>query len=438
MAHQLRVLGPPEVIDRDGNQLSLSLGKPLALLIYVACSTSPVSRDELADLLWPGTDKQKGRHSVRQALWVLRNAFEEEVFENHDPLSLSEEMLEVDLHRFSADLAEGRVEEARSQWRGPVLDHFVLAGVRHWNQWAEELRSTVEIRLGKALLQHAESLAEGGNAEAALSVLNQAVEVAPASEPSHLAKIKLLLDLLRLDAAREALADAHGVLGDTRESSDRLAALEERLDGIVREQRSRVTEGESFPMEFVGRSRELAELHALWRDADLGRTRVAVITGSSGIGKTRLGQELLSYVSGDEVRTVALKGTRAETKLRWGAASELVRQLLRLPGSAGISSASDSLLRAMLPSMGRAAINLQTVNGVSPAAILDAVTDLLESVTFEFPLLVLVDDFQWMDGESRTLFLGLANRCRELRVLLLILGRGKYSYSSWCTSIRLC
>ena len=101
-------------------------------------------------------------------------------------------------------------------------------------------------------------------------------------------------------------------------------------------------------MEFVGRSRELAGLHSLWRDADLGRTRVAVITGPSGIGKTRLAQELLSNAVGMEVRSVSLKGTHGEMKLRWGAASDFIRQLLRLPGSAGISSASDSLLKAML------------------------------------------------------------------------------------------
>ena len=130
MAHQLRVLGPPEVLDGDGNPVSLSLGKPLALLIYVACKSSPVSRDDLADLLWPEVDGPKGRHSVRQALWVLRNAFREELFENHDPLSLKEGALDVDLHDFLGHLAEGSVEKARALWRGPALNHLFLAGVR--------------------------------------------------------------------------------------------------------------------------------------------------------------------------------------------------------------------------------------------------------------------------------------------------------------------
>jgi DNA-binding SARP family transcriptional activator len=431
LATQLRVLGSPEVIDRDGSPVSLSLGKPLALLIYVACNSSPVSREEMADLLWPEAGRQKGRHSVRQALWVLRNAIGEDIFESHDPLSLKEGVLELDLHRFTIALSEGRVEDARTLWRGPVLDHFVLASVRHWIHWTDELRSDLEHRFSKALLQHARLLTEQGEADAAVSTLSQAIEVASSYEAPHLARIELLLDLLRLGAAGEALADAHQVLGDHPGSTARLAIMEERLNQIIQEQRARVTEGESFPLEFVGRGRELAGLHTLWGDADLGRTRVAVITGPSGIGKTRLAQELLSYVSGADIRSVPLKGSRAGRKLRWGAISDFVRQLLRLPGSAGISSASDSLLRAMLPSMGKDAINLQTVNGVSPAAILDAVSDLLDSITFEAPLVVLLDDFQWMDQDSQTLFIGLANHRRELRVLFLILGRSGLSSRHW-------
>jgi hypothetical protein len=207
--------------------------------------------------------------------------------------------------------------------------------------------------------------------------------------------------------------------------------MEERLAQVIKEQKARIEEGDTFPMEFVGRSRELAGLQSLWREAHTGLTRTAVVTGPSGIGKTRLAQELLSYVTGQEVRTVALKGTRAGMKLRWGVASDLVREALRLPGSAGISPASDSILRAMLPSLGKGAIDLRAVNGMSPAAFLDAVSDLLEAVSFESPLVVLIDDFQWLDRNSRTLFMGLASRCRELRVLFLILGRSDLSSRHW-------
>ena len=431
LAYRLRVLGPPEVLDADENPVSLSHGKPMAVLIYVACASSPVSRDELADLLWPDADRQKGRHSVRQALWVLKNALGDDIFDGNEPLSIRHGTLEVDLRDFADALKAGRVDEARAHWRGPLLDHFVLAGVRQWNHWAEDLRGDLEHRFCKALLAHARGLAGTGDTVGALSALGQAIEVAPSSEAPHLARIELLLDLLRLDAAREAIADAHRALGDHEESQARLSAMEERLAQVVEEQRARVEEGESFPMEFVGRSRELAGLQSLWREAHTGLTRTAVVTGPSGIGKTRLAQELMSFVAGQDVRTVALKGTRVGMKLRWACASDLARGLLRLPGSAGISSASDSLLRAMLPSLGKGGTDARTVNGMSPAPFLDAISDLLEAVSFETPLVILVDDFQWLDRDSRSLLMGLASRCRELRILFLILGRSDLSSRHW-------
>jgi DNA-binding SARP family transcriptional activator len=431
LAYHLRVLGTPNLLDGNANPVPLSLGKPLALLVYVACHPSPVSRDELVEVFWPEADHTKGRHSVRQALWVLRSAVGEDLFDNEDPLSLREGALITDLQLFTDALGDGRIEDARAFWGGPVLDHFVLSGVRRWNQWVEDLRNDLERRFQKALSHYANTLKEAGEPALALSVLHQIIQVTPTAEAPHLARVELLLDLLRLDAAREALADAYQRLGDDPTATGPLAALEERLEQTIQEQQARVAEGVSFPLEFVGRSRELAGLQTLWRDSLLGRTRAGLITGASGIGKTRMAEEFISGVAGADNRAVTVKGTRAEMKVRWGAAADFVRQLLRLPGSAGISSASDSLLRAMLPSLGQDAINLQTVNGVSPAAIRDAVSDLLEAITFESPLVVLLDDYQWIDVDSRTLFGGLARRLREARVLFLFSGRSDLSSRHW-------
>lgn len=429
--YQLRILGTPQVLDGNGKPISLSLGKPLAMLVYLACQGSPVPRDELGDLLWPEGGKTNRRHSVRQALWVLRNALGEDIFESQDPLSLKEGILQSDLDRFSANLAKGEIGEARELWAGPPLHHFFLVGVRGWNRWTDSLREDLEHRFGSALLEHSQELLKAGETETALSVLEQAVQVNPSSERSHLARIELLLQLLRLDAAREALADAHSALGDHQESAPALAALEARLQEVVVAQLSLMEEGDGFHMEFVGRSRELAELNTLWKDAERGRTRAAVITGPSGIGKTRLAREFKGHCSGGEIRHVELKGTRAESKLRWGSASNLVRQLLLLPGSAGISTASDSLLRSLLPSMGRDSVNLHSLSAIGPAAFLDAIIDLLEAVTFENTLVLLIDDFQWADPDSRTLLIGLASRCRKLRALFLFLGRPDLSPRRW-------
>ena len=56
MAHlNLFVLGQPR-LEREGRPVELKLRKALALLVYLAVSGQPHSRDALATLLWPESD----------------------------------------------------------------------------------------------------------------------------------------------------------------------------------------------------------------------------------------------------------------------------------------------------------------------------------------------------------------------------------------------
>ena len=61
MAHlKLFVLGAPRV-EHDGQPLELNLRKALALLVDLAVSNQPQTRDALATLLWPDSDGREGR-----------------------------------------------------------------------------------------------------------------------------------------------------------------------------------------------------------------------------------------------------------------------------------------------------------------------------------------------------------------------------------------
>ena len=51
------------------------------------------------------------------------------------------------------------------------------------------------------------------------------------------------------------------------------------------------------PGTMVGRQPELARLRALWEEAASGRTRLIVLAGEPGVGKTRLAAELADIVA---------------------------------------------------------------------------------------------------------------------------------------------
>src|SRR5215208_5019539 len=77
---KLLVFGPPR-LERDGTPLELNLRKALALLIYLAVSGRPHSRDALAAMLWPESDQREARTRLRRMLYRLGQALGDAVLE---------------------------------------------------------------------------------------------------------------------------------------------------------------------------------------------------------------------------------------------------------------------------------------------------------------------------------------------------------------------
>ncbi len=78
---------------------------------------------------------------------------------------------------------------------------------------------------------------------------------------------------------------------------------------------------------FVGRQREMGELKAALEDTLSGQGRLVMLVGESGIGKTRLAQEVTAYAEQRDVRVL------------WGAAIQL-----RVPPHTGPGSKSSALI----------------------------------------------------------------------------------------------
>jgi len=72
----LRLLGMPEVSHAE-QPLTLQTSKVLALLAYLAVEQGVHSRDKIAALLWPESDEERGKASLRRALAFLRKSLHE-------------------------------------------------------------------------------------------------------------------------------------------------------------------------------------------------------------------------------------------------------------------------------------------------------------------------------------------------------------------------
>lgn len=170
---------------------------------------------------------------------------------------------------------------------------------------------------------------------------------------------------------------------------------------------------------FVGRTAQLAELEAALRDAAGSRPSLALIAGESGVGKSRLADELVGQAK--ELGAVVLHGECVELgegELPYapllGALRPLVRE--RHPALDSLPPALRAGLDSLLPALGSA-------SGPEPVAqsqVFEALLALLEALGEEEPVLLVIEDLHWADSSTRSFLSFLARTlCGES---LLVVG----------------
>jgi DNA-binding SARP family transcriptional activator len=145
-------------LERDGAPYAgpATQRRRLAVLAMIAASDTGVSRERLADYLWPDADPARGRHSLDDALSGLRRELRsDELFIGVATLRLNAEALECDLADQAAALACGDAERAAALYAGPFLDGFSIPGAADFEQWIEAER----IRRARAHARVLEDLA---------------------------------------------------------------------------------------------------------------------------------------------------------------------------------------------------------------------------------------------------------------------------------------
>jgi DNA-binding SARP family transcriptional activator len=393
----LQLLGSHAVF-RDGQRVEFPSGKPLALFALLVLRAGGCSRDEIGRLLWPGSSRERRQQSVRQALWLIRRLLGDEVLQGEDPIRLVPGAVTADILELrSACLASdaGRVD---TLWGGRLLGDFALAGVPEWDAWLEEERGRLEQFAGSALLAGAADALRQGDGALAVGWLSRAIAIGPYRFAPRLALVDALLDLGRLPEAEQALAAARLDL-----PGPEFAAELEQAAGRVAEARRVSPPRDPVELltrpEFVGRGREMAGLAGCWAAARRGRSTMAILEGEPGAGKTRLATELARLVQRDGGRAVFVTITPPERDMPLSGVATLARKLMSQPGASGISAASEAVLHQVVPSLARRTV---PPGGQLPASapLADAIADLVGAVAFEAPLLLVIDDVQWLDAAS--------------------------------------
>src|SRR3954449_11420529 len=157
----------------------------------------------------------------------------------------------------------------------------------------------------------------------------------------------------------------------------------------------------------VGRSRERARLERLLADARAGRSGALLLHGDPGIGKTALLRWTVEQAAG--LTVLRARGIETESDIPFAGLAELVTPLLeRLDAIPPPQAAALRGALALGPATPGDRFTL-------PAGLLS----LLAVAAEERPVLVLIDDAQWLDDPSLEAFLFAGRRLGAERVAML-------------------
>jgi predicted ATPase/class 3 adenylate cyclase/DNA-binding CsgD family transcriptional regulator len=178
----------------------------------------------------------------------------------------------------------------------------------------------------------------------------------------------------------------------------------------------------------VGRRRELAEAASAVEEARQGRGGVVLVVGEPGIGKTRLAREITTQQAAD-FRVFQAGAIDSEGMPPYFLFSEALRPFVRRCPPAELREhvrTSAHLLARIIPDLTRVLPDLGEARepyGTEREDLLSAVVDFILSIAEKTPVLMVLDDLQWADSSSLSLFEYLAQRIQSAPVLLLALCR---------------
>jgi DNA-binding SARP family transcriptional activator len=426
-----RTLGPVEVsVDGGPAPPELLWRKHFALLVYLARSPRRArTREHLVAMLWGERGESAARHSLSEALRVIRrHAGETAVDLSVGQVGLAPGSVELDVDRLE-QLADAEDWAGAAELiAGEFLEGFAVPDASQFEDWLAAERELWRRRSVEVLGRFAESLARSGRAQDAGEAAARALAIDPGSEPALRAALRYRALAGDRTGALELFDRFRAGLGDAgvEPGEDTLALVERvrRGRGWHPEVQAAYADDPAVARQpLVGREEELRRLlDGAARSASTGRSALLLLEGESGLGKTRLLEEALELLRLDGVSVATARAVEGDRADPWSGVLALARGgLLDAPGIGAAPPAALAAFAQVLPDWG------ERFPGAAPAGwpVGRAFAEVLRAAAEEKPVTLAVDDAQWLDSDS-SLALGVALRDLSAAPLTLVLAMAPF------------
>ncbi len=452
---RLQTLGAA-VIQCGESRVGPSAGVLFALLLRLTHAAGmQLSRDALLDTLWPEQPEGRRRGSLRQALYKLRGTGVRVALDG-DAVRLDHAQvvrtfsIARTLEHFDRDVTRG------NEPFGPFLPGY-LPPFASLDEWLTQEREAVHADVRRVLVAQLRGRRERADWTGAEAFARWLLQFDVLHEDATLTIAECTM---MAGAKTEAIAIIDRYLAEVGPSAGGIRLPAEKLRRrFVEATRGRL----SFaPTErhFVGREEEVAALTIAMRRARWHDGSAVLLYGPPGIGKTRLTHEMSKVATIEGVRELRVGCRESDRERTLSMMLDLLPELLASPGALGCAPESMVTLRRLVPSVSAdtvetdvaidapvdgaaAGVSMDVAGGSTPigpadpstsescirkpvtmaASIRRAIVDLVSAVCDERPVLLVVDDVNWIDADSWDVLADIIDRVQSTRLVLFITSR---------------
>jgi DNA-binding SARP family transcriptional activator len=359
-----------------------------AALLYLGIERGRrVPRAALQELFFPNADERSGAHSLRQLLYKLRQL--------GAPISATTDYVIVESDVVCDDTALVRSADEYLQ-RRRFLPIYAPKISDAFTDWLDSQRAITEAEVRRGIVDALGRARTGSDWRRVEAYSLAILELDPLHEEATLA----LAEATALAGSKSAaiqILDQYAT--ETGNSTLTLPAtvlrrrISERSDG-----RNHI----STVLPFVGRGEVVRAVQEEINRAACNVSRLLLIAGQAGVGKSRLLSEVVDRLGFDGVSTAVVRCRLSHARRALGVLVELVPMLQKLPGALGISPNSYEYLRTLVNHAGgklEPPVNSRDTS-TRVALIGAAFRDLVDAIASEQPIVLIVEDAHWADEES--------------------------------------
>ena len=413
---QIRLLGECS-IELGGRKITPSSHHLFALLLRLAADPGRrFQRIEIARLLFPrAPTEQDALHSVRQLLYKARKE-NVDLSDVDGTVYVQTSSLQFDL---KSSLALVLSELPISPGRLDVLPGYAPDLSETFAEWLDRFREVTQAQVRFTLAQAIDELRQRGEWHHVEALAHALLAFDPLNEVATLA----LAEALARSGSKERAVATLDVYRAEVQKRDADIALPARLLRRRIESGAPFEDASKYSTAIFGRGDELERLHKQLRRARTGCVELSLICGEQGSGKTRLIDEFVAHATlAGSFSVVLARNSIAERHRPWSLFSDVLPELLTLPGAAGCDP---ELLPFLNRLCGRSFEGGHRVDGPEEAefvghGITRAIVDLLSSVSSERACLLVIDDSRAIDDDSLEMIRQLAHSPTPLRLHIVV------------------